>query len=267
MNKITQENYFSVNNGALSNSKIKDFLLDKNYFYRKHILGEVEQKKTKSFLIGDVTDNILTEINTKNYAVCQFDGRTKDGKEERARYEADGKIVISQQDYDLILNIADAVFNTDAYKSLADFKKQEIIQIEMDLGEHFSVLAGKPDFYQIKDGVCTIVDLKTTTSIDERKYHYTCLEYGYYNQLALYGYILSKLYQEIKSFEYYHLAVAKIQDIYPVGVFRLSNDRISMVQEYLINEVLQAIKNEKEFKKYNPTMNSAITIGELVEVF
>lgn len=262
--------YFEENKNCLTNSKISDWMKCKNYFYRKHITGEVEEKKSKALLIGDVTDNLLTELDsTKDYVVCQFDGRTKDGKEERARYEAEGKIVLAQADYELVFNIADSVLKTEAYERLIldKYERQQSLIVPWEGGDHFQYMKGKPDFYKIFDnGTCRIVDLKTTTDIDETKYHYTCLSYGYYRQAGFYSHLLQKLNPQIKKFEFYHLTVAKEKDIYPVQVFQLANERVEQALDNLLR-VAEEIKKEKDFKKLNPTFETAPIIGSIVDVF
>lgn len=266
---ITELNYFTPNNKALTNSKVGDWEKCPNYFYRKHILGIIEKLSTKAFTVGDATDNLLTEINkTKDYAVCEHSGVTKAGKEERARHKELGRIILTKADYELIMNLAIAVQETDFYKQLIarGYKMQEIIQMDLDGGEHFQFLAGKPDFYLIEDDVCTIVDLKTTTDLDETKYFYTCLKYGYFRQLAIYSHVLKHNNPQIKEFRFKHLAVAKIKDIYPVQVFTLANSRVEQEWQGVKATIMQ-IAAEKEFKKYNPSFDNAILIGESQETY
>ena len=63
--RITKANYFKAANGVLSTSKIKDYLLDPNYFYRKHVLGEFPPKITDALIMGSAIDLWLTDSYEK----------------------------------------------------------------------------------------------------------------------------------------------------------------------------------------------------------
>ena len=265
MIKLTKENYFSTNNGALSSSKIKDFLRCKNYFYRKHIEGSIEQTKTKAFDIGSAVDDLLTQIGNKSrFAVVEGDGRLKAVKEEREKLENKGLTVLNSSDYQLIIDLASAVEKTSAYQFIMknNFVLQDILQVPYDFKNGlFTSLAGIPDFYRISGDTATIVDLKTTTDINPRKYHYTCEEYSYYRQIAFYGILLQKLHPEIECISYYHLSVAKQKDIYPVKLFELSQERIEMEKNLILQTILPAISSEEEFAKEDCSFATPELIG------
>ena len=265
MTKLTQENYFEINNGVLTRSKIKDFLIDKNYFYRKHVLGEIEKQPKKAFQIGSIVDELLTMLDSKEkYKVLDVDLRTKAGKEAKADAEASGYELLKQDDYEFIMNIASAVEETDVYQMIIkeDYVKQGILQAPMDLGEHFDSLAIMIDFYKIDGDTCIIIDLKTTNSVDNRKFFYSAQDYWYFMQMGIATYLFEKLHPEIKKFKYYNLAVEKTKNIYPVKVFELAESRVRISMDYL-HTVLNEIKDEKEFKKFNPSLDNATLIGEI----
>lgn len=254
---LTKENYFSLNNKALTNSKIKTYLQCPNYFYRLYISGEVEKEFKKAFNIGDAVDNILTQRDEMtNYAVCEAKRTTKEGKKEAANLEFAGKTVISRTDYNLIVNIADAVIKTSAYAEiLKNFVFQEILETPADLGEHFKVLAGRPDAYRINsDGVCDLLDLKTTINIDPDKFYYSAISYGYFKQLWIYAFLLKVKYPEIKSFRYWHLAVEK-KEPYRVELFSIPNKYVDDCEQDIL-ETIQKIATDKEFKKKDASFKS-----------
>lgn len=259
MKKLTSDTYFTLNK-ALTNSKTKDFLNDKNYFYKKHIEGSITQNKTSALIVGSGVDDVLTAIDgaSTNKFICVTRRNLKNPPTDH--------IELNQTMYDEIINIADAVMNTDAYKQLIkeDYIRQEILQIPWDGGNNFDSLAGTPDFYKIHDnGLCTIVDLKTTTELNPRKYHFTCETYSYYQQMAFYSFLLSEINKKkIKAFRYLHLAVAKTKDIYPVEVFELPEERIDEERTFLLNDVLPMIAQETEFAKYNPSLDAPVCIGQ-----
>lgn len=259
MTKIDKENYFDPNNRALHQSAAKDYFLCPNYFYRKNVLHTVEQKESKAFDIGHAVDDILTETDScDNYAIFEGDRRTKDGKAEYQALQDAGKKVVSQKDYDSIINICDAIYKTSAYKEMfKSYNRQEIIQIPLDLGEHFDSIVGKIDFFTITpEGVCYLNDMKTTRSIDDSKFFYSAREYGYFFQLFVYSILLKSKYPEIKSFEYSILA-GETAEPYRVKYFKIHNQYIEQeVDRYLyaINGIKAGMFDKEDASIQNPTL-------------
>ena len=58
--KITNANYFKKDK-YLSNSKITDFLKDKYFFHRKHVIGDIVQETTIPMVLGSAVDTWLTK--------------------------------------------------------------------------------------------------------------------------------------------------------------------------------------------------------------
>jgi hypothetical protein len=259
---INETNYFEINNGGLSQSRIKDYLICPNYFYRKNISGELKKEFKKAFQIGDAVDGLLTRsTEIDNYAVCEEKRTTKAGKAEAAELEFAGKTVISRTDYDTIVEIADAVAKTDAYKQvLQTYTFQEILEVPMELGEHFNCLYGKPDAYKInEDGVCDLLDLKSTITVDERKYFYKFFSFGYNKQLWFYSYLLKSKYPQIKSFRYWHLAVEKTEP-YNVKLFSIPVGNVLACEQEMM-ETINAISQDTTFAKYNPSFSNPTILG------
>ena len=258
MTKLTQDNYFNCNNGYLTNSKIGDYLKCPNYFYRKHILCTVERKTTPAMRIGSTVDSLLTQDKIKElYWVG--DGRSKEAKEKKE----EGFEVINENTYQAMMDIAIAVEETDAYKELKDFTRQDILTIDVGIGKHFMGVAGIPDFYKYdaKKRLVTVVDLKTAANLSKRKYYYHCLEYGYFRQQAIYQLLLADKFPEAKSFVSYHLVVDKTKDIYNVETYELDQDEVEYEATNLPS-LFEKIGNEKDFKKYNPSFKKAEILGE-----
>jgi hypothetical protein len=257
--KLTKDNYFTPENKYLSNSKISDWLTCKNFFYRKHITHELHTDRTTAMVKGSAVDDLLTQdvIKSKYWV---GDGRTKEAKDMRdAGFE-----VISETTYNEIMGMACAVEDTTAFKELKDFTTQDILQVEDPLGPHFIGLCGIPDFYKVSGKKCTIVDLKTAANVDTVKYHYHCLDFGYYRQMAMYAFLLSSKYPEIEEFEFKHIVVEKKKDIWPVKTFTLNRERIETEEINLAN-ILNDIANETEFKKQDASWENAEEIGEQYE--
>jgi hypothetical protein len=251
---INETNYFDLNNKGLSQSKIKDYLICPNYFYRKNISGSLKRAFKKEFIIGDAVDGILTRATEKdNYAVCEAKRTTKEGKAEALDLQFKGKTVISRADYDQIIEIADAVMNTDAYKEIAaTFTFQEIVEVPMELGKHFDCLYGKIDAYRInEDGICDLLDIKTAVSIEDRQYFYKFFNLRYDVQLWFYSYLLKSKYPQIKGFRFWHLAAGKSEPyavkLYPIPV------GLIMACANEVMETIDKIIGDTEFKKHNPS--------------
>ena len=256
---LTHNNYFTKDNKYLSNSKINDWNICKNYFYRKHITGELVEEKTDAMLVGSAVDNILTDLNNfqnGKYAVRQFNGTTKEGKAETLELKEQGLTILTQAKYDDIMGMAVAVSETTAYKELKDHTAQEILQVDMLIGDHFLGLCGVPDWFKIDGDTCIITDLKTAKTVDDKRYYYHAREYGYMRQMAFYSLMLATLYPDIKSFVYRHIVVNKHRNVWLVKSFdfeprEIDNERLKLIK------AIDDISNEKEFKKQDATWENA----------
>ncbi len=258
---LTLDNYFTPCNGCLTNSKIKDYLKCPAYFKGKHITGEVKDKQKAAYLIGGVVDDLLTMLDTKDrnkYVVVS---------RRNLKNPPDGYVEVLDSQYDEIIGIADAVDRTTAYNELRETGTfQQILEFPMDLGAHFNRLAGIPDHIIIDGNTCIITDLKTSQTIDPKRYLYSCLEYGYFGQQAVYQYLVSLLYPEVTKYVSRHLVVEKTPNIYNVATFILDQDRIEHAKEVML-DTIDIIKNDSTFAKKDATWKDATTIGELVEMF
>lgn len=259
---ITKDNYFSPNNGYLTNSKIGDFLKCHEYFYKKHISGELAVEPTSAMTTGKVVDELLTQDQITSKYFVAGDRRTKEGKAEANEKEEQGYTIISATEYENMMALAIAVERTTAYRQLKDFTTQEILSAEIDLGEHFHGIAGIPDFYKINPLTkkCIIVDLKTSNEIEPRPYYFHCLSYGYFRQMAMYSILLRAKYPEIIEFEYYHLTVDKTKNINNVRTFQLANEDVNDEIKYL-KDCFKAVKDTKRFIKYDPKFETSQIIG------
>jgi len=242
--KLTKENYYTRHR-YLSNSKLSDFIRDKNYFYRKHIQGIVQDEKTDALLVGDAVDTYLTEGKEAFYKrFIKVERRNK-------KEPPIGFVELTAAQYELALGMAQKLELQPAFQDIIKekFVAQKILQVELPIGSYFDGLCGKPDWFKVsKGGTCTIIDLKTTASIDIGKYEHSCSSYGYYRQQAFYQMLLKSIYQDdIKHFESRHIAVEKDPyGIYPVGVFIINQQKIEE-EKLIINELINELIDEKNF--------------------
>lgn len=265
---LNKNNYFSLENRAITNSRLGDWLRGKQYFKKKHIDGTLDFKKTNAMVVGSVVDDLLTQDDIKaNYVVG--DKRLKEFK------NREDVTVISQIMYDEMMGLAIAVEETSAFKDLKDYRKQIIFQFARDLGPHFDSIAGIPDFFKIeydnlpegKKARVIIVDLKTSTTIDPWMYTKHADGLGYYRQQAFYQILIGMQLIEDGKLEFMdeiefisrHLVVEKTRDIYDVGTFNIDQDHIDFEKENIF-ALLEEVGKETEFKKKDTTWAEAVTI-------
>ena len=261
MTIIRNDDYFEPGNNLLSGSKIKDYIKDKEFFYKKHIAGEIETPITDALIIGSAVDCWLSEgrkIFDEKYIV--FGKGTK-----RNKAHPDFKHHLTETIYNQIVAMCTKAEKQPAFHDLADYEKQIILKAKMNLGVHFKYLSGIPDWFKVDGDTCIIVDLKTAQSASNFKYHYHCLEFGYYFQQAVYQYLLKKLNPGIEKFVSKHWVIEKDRDdIYNSYTFNLSQARIDKEKEKL-EIILDDIKKEKDFTPRVTSWEDAESIGLLEE--
>ena len=254
--KLTQTNYYTNTNRYLSNSKISDYLKSKKFFYKKHVIGSEESKETPALIIGKAVDLWLTKGRSFfEYGYIRV---------ARKSSKIDPKLIqLTEREYDEVVGICEAVEKTSAYKKLKGYKKQQILQYDFkdDIGKEnnnlFQGLCGIPDFNKIdKEGNCIIVDLKTSRTIDKKKYYYHCLEFDYFRQQAMYQKLLRELHPEIKTIESRHLVVEKDPDgIFKVKTFKLKQSEIDNEYDKLIDSILD-IRRESKWEDEDATWDN-----------
>lgn len=257
---LTHDNYYTKDNNYLTNSKISDYLLDPNYFYRKHITHEIEpDEPTSSMLIGKAVDAWLTM--GKPVFFSQFERKVLK-KNDADAYEAQqftDKTVLSETEYDKVVAICEEVERHDAYLSLIGHQKQVILRYDRPCGnKHFSGIAGMVDFLEVKRTCATITDLKTSVDIDSRSYHYKCLDYGYYRQLGMYYGLLKLSNPKIKKVTCRHLVVEN-GGIHRVKCFVFD---AKLVNHYWIEQkkLIEKIFNQDNFDPKNVSWKRAETV-------
>lgn len=269
---LTEENYFTIENRYLSNSKISDWLKDdKVYFKKKHITGEIVWQVTDPMIIGSAVDTRLT-ISKKAFEE-QYLMVTRRSKTNKTpwRYQLNDTMAKN------IDGMCKKLEATTILKDLqANFESQKIIAVPMRLGPHFNGLCGIPDWYRIEENkndnqiVIKIVDLKTTESADPYKYHWKCINYGYYRQQAIYQMMLEKVNEKLINnrevfFESHHLVTEKDSDsIFNPYLFRLDQNRIEKEKEDLLITINE-ISKERDFAPVDLTWADERPIGGLDE--
>lgn len=251
--KLSEANYYSLTNKYVTNSKINDFTKDRRFFYEKHVLGTIHKDTTEAMLIGKAVDCYLTEskeLFLKSYIPVE----RRNIKNPPAGYTE-----MTQKQYAEALRLAEKVESQTAFNELKGYKAQVILQYDMPLGLFYGI-AGKPDWMKIKEKHGSFRDLKTTSTIDPRRYHFHCLDYNYYRQAAMYI-KLAQLIYGIETYDFGHLAVEKDgDDINNCQTFILDN---SMIEKEMkeIDFWLSEIAGETKFLPNDTSFKSAVTIG------
>ena len=241
--KLTATNYYNPKrNKYLSNSKINDYNKDPYYFYERHIKCCIEFKSTPAMIVGSAVDTILTgswEDFNEQYVVAT-------PKEALPA----GVTRITSAQYDTIQGIALAVERTDAFKDLKKYKTQKILQVDFpDMGIWKGV-SGIPDFLHIdaKKHQCEIIDLKTSSTVAHRKFHFHALDFNYYRQAAMYKMMVQLLYPKVKKF-INKLLVVENTGLHRVNVFDIDQEYLDNIIPYIYNDIQVIVKHDD----YNPT--------------
>jgi len=262
--RLTKKNYHTLDNKYLSSSKIKDFLKDPNYFYKRHVTGEIIFEPTPSMRIGSAVDLWLTGSKAQFDKTYCKKVMKKDNPDLYKYQQECGAELLSPSDYEKVEGMCERVRKLSVYKDIKkNFKSQKILKIDKKLGL-FDGIAGIPDWYYIfeENGIehCVIVDLKTAQNVHENKFKYVCMDYGYYLQQAVYQMLLSYLYPNIKDFQSFILAVENTAP-YITNLFELDQQEIEF-QKLEVTRVLDLIASYKvkDFKPKNINWEEAIKL-------
>jgi exodeoxyribonuclease VIII len=152
--------------------------------------AKVVQEDSAAFAFGRAAHTLCLEgegVFYNEFAVSPaFDKRTKEGKERFAEFQAAaaGKDVITEADFELILDIRDALNQHPFAKTILKegISEQTVIWNDSTTGIRCKC---RPDRIP-SNGRGVIVDLKTTSDAGEYAFSRSVVNYGYARQAALY---------------------------------------------------------------------------------
>jgi hypothetical protein len=260
--ELTREIYHTLENRYLTNSRIGDWLKCKRFFQERHITGQRPNgSATDALRVGQAVHTIAF------YGEEKFRQEFVPAVRRNIKNPPLNVIELTEKQYEDVLVIGEVLRRQPAMIECADHVKETIIKIDVPIGEHFVGLAGIPDLIKIDNGVCTITDLKTAFDSDDRKYHYKCLAFNYYQQFAVMTMILRGLRpEEIKKFVYRHIGIEKDPDgIFNPFVFTLANERVESFIDLVDKKIIPAIAAEKEFLPKSVDWKDAVVIGAMDE--
>lgn len=258
--QLNKDNYYE-RHPFLTSSKIRDYLRSSEYFQKKHILGGVDQKKSDALLEGKMLDTLLTEgEDAFEYSFRPVERRS-------LKNPPTGYTEVTQNMYDTCRQRAEKIRRTKDFEDLSSgkFKTQVILQKEMpNFGKNFIGIAGMLDFLQVdvEKGFAIIVDLKTSSTADPRKYYWHALDYGYDLQMAWYGWLVHEVYGiNYDSIEYAHLVLEKdVDGINKVATFVFDRNFIAAKRE-MLHGLAERISSQGDFVDPPVTWEDASIVG------
>ena len=210
---------------AVSASILKRILIDDETY---EVACGIPVEETEAMKLGTLIHLLILEPHrfSDEYAVMpKVDGRTKEGKAAKAAFElqANGKIVVDQEQYDTALKCVEAFNNNETARLMTsgtpelklfsemvvEYDEELVIYDEDgkptnvkfdDNGNTIGILVptrGMLDWYDEESGL--IVDLKTTQTFGD-KFVKECGDRGYVIQAAFYYDLLRSLGKPVNGF-------------------------------------------------------------------
>lgn len=243
MKQLTHKNYYSKDNNYISSSKMKVFIKDKSLYRRRYIDWE-PQEMTDALIIGSAVDAILTggqkELE-KRFTIVSRRSTKEDNDDKR--------IQINPTMAEKIMGISGSVMRQDIWKDL----KQKKWQKQVILKDDKLKICGMLDFLLVDkvNNKAIIVDLKTSNTIEPKKYYWHAMDYGYPLQMAFYKRLVKSSYPDIKQVECYHLVVEKDSDeLYDCALFQFEDEMLDYYDE-VITRTLKEMSEEKDYLPKN----------------
>ena len=176
---------------VVSKSLLIDFMADPYGFHWRQTAGE--EDKSEALRKGSLIDCLTLTPDAAGdfYVVGKADRRTKAGKELAARVEAEGKELVSQEEYESALRTA-SLAKRELDARLGEYKTQVAAYFVTDevKGEKLAtpvIVTGMFDVLPDNENL-PIVDLKTTSRniVNPKEINRNMAEYSYGIQAAMY---------------------------------------------------------------------------------
>jgi hypothetical protein len=201
---------------AVSQSELKEILRSPlHYKYKK----ENPKKSTDAMELGTMFHKALLEPETVDFVVMpKFDKRTKEGKENSAKWETEheGKDLITEDQFALITNMLNSVKSHSLAGSIFDYglPERSVIFDQLDIE-----CKARFDWLRLDKNV--IVDVKTTVDARPEKFKKHAYDLGYHVQ----AYWYSKAYEAVtgKTPKYF---IVVVESVPPHGVIVYQADPV-----------------------------------------
>lgn len=230
--ELTQESYYTKENPFISNSKVSDFLLSKEYFYRRHIAKDLEFKTTVPIKIGRIVDAMFSQEKIP-YQVKVLK-RDNSDLYERQKFMDDDEFVTEAQMDDGLYR-GQAITREPFYQ---DYLKNPTTKFQPILqglaGE--TPICGMADVTVEDANTFYIDDCKSVSPMKLKSashWYWNCLEMGYDRQMGAYAYMAEQMgLNHGKPIVCRHIVVTKVRD----GVFVV---RLFIMPERMVIEGTQ----------------------------
>lgn len=165
--------------------------------HAKAYLEGASEASTPAQVLGSAFHTLVLEPHKfdREYIVSRtFDRRTKQGKEDAARFELEnvGRVVIDEDDHENLLAMQRAVMADDCARNLLQMQgaraEHSMYWTDPETGQQ---LRSRPDLWGPQDAV--IVDVKTTEDASEEGFARSIADYRYHVQAAYYSDIAERL--------------------------------------------------------------------------
>ena len=227
---VSDGEFFGVGNGIthlehiaahryLSNSGMTS-LLKSAAHYQAYLRSDRTPSKAQNLGTGThlaILEGALHQVAAQPDA----DGRTKEGKEIKARFAADniGKVIVTQDEYSQIVGMANAVGAHPLAADLFSKGRAETSFFWRD-PETGTRLKGRADY--LRPDYQEIIDLKTTEDASGA-FNRSALNYGYFRQAALYCDGVDAVFGFRPTFK---LVAVEKTDPFAVAVFTLTDSAL-----------------------------------------
>lgn len=252
MSAETSKEYHA--NSAISHSKLEVFRKRPKLFFKRFIERSLpDPEPSKALQLGSLTHCMVLEpkkLQEEFIVGPRFDRRTKEGKAEAEKFEADakGKTVLDLETYEIAFAMSNAVDqNPIAAQLFAAGIPEKTWRTKISGME----LQARTDWFnpegcELTEGRPYVVDLKTTESLNADGYgsfEKSVFSYGYHRQAGFYLPLITEILGK-PVFDFFFVAVEKVQP-YGVAVYKLSDAAIATGQD----ETLDDLRRLKESMK------------------
>jgi exodeoxyribonuclease VIII len=191
-----------------------------------------------------------------------IDRRTKIGKEEFARFEAEniGKTVIDQGEAGSVREMAVAVQNHPLASQLLAAGSPELSWRISPAGG--MALQCRTDWFnpagcELSSGRPYVADLKTVESLDSdsfRNFERAVFSFGYHRQAGFYLPLITEILGS-PVFDFFFIAVEKVEP-YGVAVYRLSDAAIARGQDETVSDLirLKSCQDSQQWPNIDPSL-------------
>lgn len=266
MIELNQLNYYTPANTCISNSKVSDFLLSREYYFKRHISRELDFKATVPIKIGRIVDAVFSQEKIP-YMVKVLKRDDPDLFEIQKTMDDDLFVTEAQMEEGLMRGqaITREPFYQEYLKNGAKF--QPILQAEIRWPDVASAIqiCGMADVISEDDEHFYIDDCKSVSPMKLKSaahWYWNCIEMGYDRQMGAYAGMAQEMgLNNGKKIVCRHVVVTKERDgVYKVRLFVLPEEMWDRGGQKFVKGVV-ALAAEKNWIDPPLNWNDAEVLG------